>query len=118
MNKKQILIVDDDIGLLYALERGTNIYHPNYQVVTATNGIMALNHLRMQSFDLMVTDYKMPGMNGLDLAQTTRQISPTTHIVLMSGNPDSLKDSVSRLHLDGYLEKPFEWQEFEVALLA
>lgn len=118
MDNKQILIVDDDIGLLYALERGINIYHPNYQVVTANNGIMALKRLRMQSFDLMVTDYKMPDINGLDLAQTTRQISPATHIVLMSGNPDSLRDSANRLHLDGYLQKPFEWQEFEVALLA
>jgi DNA-binding response OmpR family regulator len=60
----------------------------------------------------MLIDYKLPGMNGLDLAQAVRQIAPQTQIVMMSASkPADLEDRVASLQLAGYVDKPFRVSE-------
>jgi two-component system, chemotaxis family, chemotaxis protein CheY len=120
MSNKQILIVDDNDIILNVMEQNIEMVHPEYQVVLAENGFIALNKLQNLSFDLVVTDYNMPGMDGLELAATIRKISPQTPIVLMSSD---LCEAESRsknkgLALDGYLQKPFRWKQFWPFLLA
>lgn len=110
MNDWQILIVDDHKTFLLLLTHALKKLGVGCQVVSASDGFTALAQLKQQSFDLMVTDYNMPGMNGLDLALAARQMAPNMQIILMSVQ-DLVEVKAEAQHrqviLDGYLSKPF-----------
>lgn len=110
MSGKRILIVDDHKTFLLLLTHALKKLGVGYQVVSASDGFIALAHLKQESFDLMVTDYNMPGMNGLDLAEAARQMVPNMQIILMSVQ-DLVEVKAEAQHrqvtLDGYLSKPF-----------
>jgi CheY-like chemotaxis protein len=106
----RILIVDDNRIFQILSAQSLKKLRPDAQIVLADDGLEALAQFREQPFDLIVTDYNIPGMNGLDLAQAIRQIAPDTQIVLAT-----LEDAVviraeaqrRHLNLDGYLDKPY-----------
>jgi YesN/AraC family two-component response regulator len=106
MNNKQILVVDDEDVVCFILKQTIEALNSGYTVVSAPNGFTAIAHIQQKPFDLIITDYKMPGMNGLELAEIVRQVSPQTRVVLMSGN-FSFGDAFETGCLDGYLQKPF-----------
>lgn len=110
MSGKRILIVDDHKTFLILLTHALKKLGVGYQIVSASDGFAALAHLKQQSFDLIVTDYNMPGMNGLDLAEAARQMVPNIQIILMSVQ-DLVEVKAEAQHrqvtLDGYLSKPF-----------
>lgn len=109
MNKKKILIVDDDEVILFLVECALRDLGPGYEVCRAHNGPAALAQLKEQSFDLLVTDYDMLGMNGFELAEAARQISPSIPIVLMTGkgNSEEIQLEAKRLNLAGCFSKAF-----------
>ena len=109
MNKRRILIVDDDPDLLHLLEHSIASYCAECEVVRASDGHAALEQLDGQPFDLILTDYQMPGMNGLELASTVHRRSPGTPVVLITAHRNSgwLQDRARSLDLVGYLQKPF-----------
>ena len=82
---------------------------PECQVSTVSDGAAALNELRRQSFDLILTDYSMPKTNGLELAQAAHQISPDVRIVLMTGaySHNEIQTIMDSVPLNGFLAKPF-----------
>jgi CheY-like chemotaxis protein len=95
--------------------------YPDYKITKATNGFAALcqiqNQPKTQNFDVIITGYKMPVMNGLDLAHTVRQTWPDTRIIFMTGSADSdkLEKKAAPLNLDAFMLKPFSMKElFEV----
>lgn len=96
------------------MEQQIEYSYPEYGVVLAENGFVALDRVKRQPFDLVVTDYQMPGMTGIDLTANIRRLSPQTLIVLMSGNllEAEARSKSQKLHLDGYLEKPIIWDKF------
>ena len=73
MADKWILIVDDDDSILSILKNSLIKLGHEYQVVTASDGYQALDQLKQFHFDLVVTDYKMAGMNGLELLDKIHQ---------------------------------------------
>ena len=113
MNTKRVLIVEDDASVLYMLKAGVKMCCPNFEVESASNGSAALDRLRhtdsAQEFDLILTDYNMPLMNGLELARVVRDKWPAVRIVLMTGSPDGVEfqREINALNLDGYVKKPF-----------
>ncbi|MFP4394657.1 MAG: response regulator [Anaerolineales bacterium] len=108
MKKKRVLIVDDEPTVTMTLAAGLEKLGAAYEVETASDGKTALEKVRAKPYALLITDYKMPGMSGLDLAQTVHQISPTTQIVLMTAYGSSeLQEELENLGLNGYLDKPF-----------
>jgi two-component system response regulator YesN len=120
MSQKKILIVDDDEKLLKILRSALEICCRNCQIESALNGSAALNLLRqanqVQPIDLILTDYSMPKMNGLELARVVRQTWPTTRIVLMSSDRAALEAATNSLKFDDYLVKPFALRELEKVL--
>lgn len=108
MQTKRVLIVDDEPAVTMTLAAGLEKLGAAYEIETAQNGKEALEKVRAKPYALIITDYKMPGMSGLDLAQTVHQISPTTQIVLMTAYGSSeLQAELENLGLNGYLDKPF-----------
>lgn len=86
MSAKRVLVVDDDEVVLLLIKVFTQKLLPNYKVVTVNNSSAALGELQQQSFDLVLTDYDMPKMNGFDLAQAIREKNQEIPIVMMTGS--------------------------------
>jgi two-component system chemotaxis response regulator CheY len=109
MSQKRVLIVDDDETISDLLMVLTEHLLPDYQVVAVKDGATALAELRAQSFNLILTDYNMPQMNGLDLARAARQISPGIPIILMTGDYicREIQAGAGSAPLVGLLAKPF-----------
>ncbi|MBC7771609.1 MAG: response regulator [Pyrinomonadaceae bacterium] len=109
----KVLVVDDEKYLTFMLsmkltERGA-------QVFTASNGSEAFSLACDHLPDLVVTDFQMPTMNGLELAQKLKLHGPTSHIpVLMltaRGHAVS-NDQLSRTNIRQLISKPFSTKEF------
>jgi len=109
MDKRRILIVDDDPDLLRLLADSVASYCAECEVISAADGHAAVKQLDGQPFDLILTDYQMPGMNGLELASTVHRTSPGTPVVLLTAHRggDWLQERARELDLVGYLQKPF-----------
>jgi CheY-like chemotaxis protein/predicted regulator of Ras-like GTPase activity (Roadblock/LC7/MglB family) len=109
---KRILIVDDEPNVALMLVAGLEKLGDEYLFEIAYRGDEALSKLQQDPYDLLITDYSMPGMSGLDLAQTVRQISPKTQVVLMTAHgTENLRKTVRNLRLDGYIDKPFSIEQ-------
>ena len=109
MNKRRILIVDDEPDLLRLLEDSIALNCERCEVVSVTNGYAALEQIEQQPFDLILTDYQMPGMNGLELAGIVRRASPGTPVALVTAYRSGgwLQERARALDLVGFLQKPF-----------
>ena len=86
--RARILLVDDNANGLAA--RKSVLEELGYRIVTCTSGADALEQFAALKFDLVVTDYKMPRMDGLELIGRLRKSTPELPIVLVSGYVDTL----------------------------
>ena len=99
----KILLVDDNkLGLS---ARKCVLEELGHRIWTAGNGVDALEQYTKEKFDLVVTDYKMPKMDGLELIVKLRKISPELPIVLISGFVDSLGLSEESTGADVVIQK-------------
>ena len=107
----RILVVDDDIGTVNALR--AHLASSGHQVVTAKDGYQALRVIEASTqgaepIDLMVTDFKMPGMTGLELIRAVRKVAQALPAILMTAyGDDSLHRQATGEGRCGYLDKPF-----------
>lgn len=101
-----ILIVDDDPKLLNMLRR--TLAYEGFHVLTATDGNAALAQAQAHRPDVIVLDWMMPGLNGLEVIQQLRALQDQT-LVLMLTARDAVEDRVQGLEsgADDYLAKPF-----------
>jgi excisionase family DNA binding protein len=103
---RRVLVVDDEAPVRDLLERIFAV--AGYKVEAVPDGLAALARLRAASFDLVVTDLKMPGMGGLELTREAKRLWPVIKVIVITGYPSqsSAIDAVN-IGLDGYLTKPF-----------
>jgi two-component system NtrC family response regulator len=109
MNRKILLTEDDQVQreIIYDI---LSLSH--FDVITAASGEESLEMLRAHDCDLLLTDLKMGGMDGLELLRQAKQIRPELDVVLMTAHA-TIKTAVSAIK-DGacdYLEKPFDKDE-------
>lgn len=107
--KEKILIIEDDEGILRFLRRGMSF--EGYQVETAVDGHEGLNKAREWHPDLIVLDWMLPGMDGLEVCRRLRASGPIP--ILMLTAKDMVQDRVQGLDAgaDDYMVKPFELDE-------
>jgi len=99
----KILLVDDNkLGLS---ARKCVLEELGHRIVTAGNGAEALEHFTRERFDLVVTDYKMPKMDGLELIGKLRKTAPGLPIILVSGFVDALGLSEDSTGADVVIQK-------------
>ena len=111
--EKWILIVDDEEPILSVLMSSLKRLGSEYQVVTATNGKQAIEQLEQRPFDLLVTDYRMAGMDGLELLQTARALQPDLRTILMTAyGSEAVEKETKRLKAFRYVNKPLEINTF------
>ncbi len=107
-----ILIVDDDPDV--ALQLGVTLEGSGYSCTSAANGLEALIALARQPFEVVVSDIKMDGMNGLDLLDRVVELHPALPVILCSGFT-SVKGAVdaTKRGAYGYVEKPYDVRVLE-----
>ena len=105
MEDPGILLVDDDEVTLNLLERIFTA--AGLKVHCTENGAKALEELGRRRYRLLVTDYRMPGMNGLELARQAREIVPDLQIVLTTAGVPPDIDSQAAVGISRTLAKPF-----------
>ena len=107
----KILIVDDDPATVNALK--ASLISFDYQVVVAGEGLEALEIIktsekRDEPVDLMVTDLRMQGMNGLELIRSAKKMKPYLACILMTAfGSDDVQRELMSLISSRYIEKPF-----------
>jgi DNA-binding NtrC family response regulator len=106
-SKGRVLIVDDEANARGALSE--ILREEGYETETAADGFKALGRLGAFSPDLILTDLKMPGLDGIGLLDELRTASPTTVVVVMTafGTIDSAVDAIKK-GAENYLTKPLE----------
>ena len=105
MKESSILIVDDDSDVLemadyFFKEKGVEAH-------CVESGSRALEKIRDRSFAVMLTDFNMPGMNGLELAEKVREVAPQIRVIMATGHPSQeLFDLAVKAGIVTVLAKP------------
>src|SRR6187431_1527880 len=111
----RILVADDHDALRRGLVRG--LTEAGHDVEEASNGNAAIERLHEGVFDVVLSDLKMGGSDGLDVLRTTRAMHPTTAVILMTAF-GSVNTAVEAMKIGAfdYVQKPFEIEEMEVKI--
>src|ERR1700747_2766462 len=111
----RILVADDHDALRRGLARG--LAEAGNEVEEASNGNAEIERLHDSYFDVVLSDLKMGGSDGLDVLKTTRALHPTSAVILMTafGSVNTAVEAMKGGAFD-YVQKPFELEEMEVKI--
>ena len=111
----RILLVDDEDGIRKVL--GITLVDAGYEIFTARNGEEALEVFAKERPGIVLTDIKMPGMNGIELLQKIKAVSPDTEVIMITGHGD-LDLAVKSLQFEAadFITKPIDGDALDVAL--
>jgi response regulator RpfG family c-di-GMP phosphodiesterase len=105
-----ILLVDDEPDILDSLQVLLERAQQGVRVVTAASGKDALEKMRAEPVDLIITDYKMPGMNGLEFLAQAGDVQPGVPRILITAFPDldvAIR-AINEAGIENFITKPFE----------
>jgi DNA-binding response OmpR family regulator len=117
MNPATILLVDDEPELRNVLEFG--LKSRGFNIISAGDGLEALDILKTLKPNLIITDLKMLPMNGFDFYQNARKIKgiETTPFFFLTAIDDQLSKKYSKdLGVDTYITKPFDFNDLELII--
>lgn len=115
MKKHSVLLVDDHPILLEGMK---NLIRDPFEVThTATSGLAALDYIKSTEFDLLITDYEMPGITGLELVKAARIAQPEIKIIVLSMHDDpAVVKELLRSGVSGYILKKDTYKNLTEAL--
>ena len=79
-----VLVIDDEVAILKTLS--ASLEDMGYKVATADNGQEALALVRRQPFNIVITDIKLPDINGLEILETTKELNPEAAVIMITGH--------------------------------
>lgn len=115
MRQMKILIVEDDpgvrLGLSFTLESN------GYRIATAENGIEGIKLFEDEGFDIVITDLRLPGADGIKVLKSIRNISPDTGVIIITAFAD-VKNAVEAMKEGAYdyISKPFDSDELLIVI--
>jgi CheY-like chemotaxis protein len=101
-----ILVVDDDLPNRELISRA--LWIDGHRVVEASDGVLALELVKMLSFDLVITDFVMPKLNGLKFIEALHSLYPRFPILFITGYLSVISDKTMLQDVAAILPKPFE----------
>jgi DNA-binding response OmpR family regulator len=106
----RILIVEDEVGILQFLQQG--LEEEGYTIVTATDGEKALELLTNENFDLVLMDWMLPKLTGLEVCKAYRLQNKTSPIIFLTAK-DTVQETIEGLQAgaNDYIKKPFSFYE-------
>ena len=113
-----ILLVDDEVNFLHNLEAGLSDYKDRFNVLTAEDGKKAVHVLESTSVDLVVTDLKMPKMDGFELLAYIASHFPPIPVIIMTafGTPE-VERALKAMGILTMVEKPIDMDALAAAIL-
>jgi DNA-binding NtrC family response regulator len=114
--KKKILFVDDEKNLLDSLKRNLRSFSEQWSMEFTDSAKAAIGLLNNGEYDIIVSDYKMPEMDGLELLKIVKEKYPGTKRILLTGQSDTEIYDISKEIVDLYISKPCDHNEL-VSLL-
>ena len=107
---KHLLIIEDEEGILQFLKQG--LEEENYQISSATNGLDGLRLFQNEKFDLVLLDWMLPEMTGLEVCKKIRETNSKTPIIFLTAK-DTVQETVEGLKTgaNDYIKKPFSFDE-------
>ncbi|MBI5675536.1 MAG: sigma-54-dependent Fis family transcriptional regulator [Nitrospirae bacterium] len=111
----KVLVVDDEIDIRRALE--FVLVREGYAVETASNGAEAVNKLKDEHIDLVITDLRMEGMDGFGVLEKSQEIASSTPVIIMTayGSIESAVEAMKKGAVD-YIIKPFMHEELKLTI--
>ena len=115
METKPILIVDDDPAMRIALSE--SLMSCGYDVDIAVNGADAIKKVEMGSFEMVITDVRMPKIDGMEVLRKVRRLSPMTHVILITayGTVNTAVEAMKEGASD-FIMKPFSLEDIEAVV--
>jgi CheY-like chemotaxis protein len=105
---KNVLLVDDDTEMIHALKEGFKRYQESFEVFLAEDGLKALESLKKNIISLVVTDLKMPNMDGFELLAHIMEHYPDIPVIIITGYSTPEMENLARKGgAVGYIAKPF-----------
>ncbi len=114
--KKNILIVDDEQNILNVMKSMIQRFDVELEVSIANNGVSALELLKVSNIDLLITDIRMPSMDGLVLIMEARKKYPSMKIIAMSGDRNLHLKAAEKFGASYVISKPIEMDELKSAI--
>jgi DNA-binding response OmpR family regulator len=117
MDKNSILVLDDEYDIVGIIKEA--LERENYSVIGFTEPLMALKHFNINyvSYHLVISDWRMPVMNGFDFAKNIRQIKSDIKVLLMTSfevENDPVFTQMFKSHnIDGFMQKPFSIKQLK-----
>ncbi|MBX7232004.1 MAG: hybrid sensor histidine kinase/response regulator [Bdellovibrionales bacterium] len=113
--RHNLLIVDDETHIVDALER---LLRKKYNIFKATNGLEALNLLKVQPISLIISDQKMPQMSGVEFLSRSMETQPEALRILLTGYSDieSVIEAVNSGQIYKYITKPWDPYDLEISV--
>ena len=110
MQKSNILVVDDDQDILKLISM--RLTAAGYYISAASNGVEAMSAISLQRPDLVISDLRMPAMDGMALLEAVQNAHPTLPVIILTAH-GSIPDAVraTQRGVFGFLTKPFDSQE-------
>ncbi len=106
--KKRVLVAEDDANVAFLIKDGLTDLGANFEIETVSSGEEALIRIGEGTWDLVVTDYRMNGISGLELIKAIKAKVPATLTILMTGyGSDEIEQAAQQLQVYRYLTKPF-----------
>jgi CheY-like chemotaxis protein/predicted regulator of Ras-like GTPase activity (Roadblock/LC7/MglB family) len=116
--RQRILIVDDETKVAFFLRESLEALGHNFEVLSVSSPEEALRQFDRKKIDLLVTDQRMPGMNGLDLVKQIQEHHPETQFILITAyGSDNVLNQAQRLGAYRYFTKPFHIEDFVQTVL-
>jgi DNA-binding response OmpR family regulator len=115
---KNVLIVDDEVSFLLSLKDGLKAYQKTFKVFTAENGREAVAILNEKPIDLLVTDLKLPEMDGFELLAWSSRHKPRLPVIVMSafGTPE-IEARLADMDTLEFLDKPLDLETLEKGIM-
>ena len=112
----RILVVDDEVDML-SLIRLILTEKTNYEIITTNNPLEVSNLVNEKKFDVIITDLKMPIMDGLDVVDAIRKLDALVPIIIITayGSVESAEEAVKKGAFD-YITKPFRQEHLLISL--
>ena len=112
MSGKKVLVVDDEIHIVHVV--AIKLRNNGYEVITAQDGAEAFDLVLSEKPDIVVTDYQMPVMTGVELVRKLRQCEQTKDIpvIMLTARSFAIEDDQKeKLNISEFLSKPFSPRE-------
>lgn len=112
---EKVLVIDDETPTLMMFRLTLGAF--GYEVFTAENGQEGLEIFKRERPSIVLTDIKMPGMNGIEVLKRIKEINPTTEVIVITGHGD-MDLAIQALNLDAtdFINKPIQHHLLEQAL--